>query len=256
MNYFRTDDTLSEFINNYTISNDDLELFYTFIVKQNYIEEFCKDNLFFLKNKSKIVEKWFYFLQKQNPAIKQNKTKNYGNTIYRATFGESYDLKQLANSPLHFAAGSNGTGLYAVTESRFAKSYIKNHLSKKFTQFDNKTGNILKICIDKNSIVINKLDIFRACKRFEKEITQMDLPDDFKNLFISFVSSDISISALLLGADAIFLPNGHIIILNKDILIFPENQTDFEKCTLKIDLEKFRNQDKTEHEKADNFLQK
>lgn len=255
MNYFKTCSLSKEIIDNYHISNADLNSFYEFLNQHDYFNKICNDHLFFLNNRPEIVEEWFYFLQQHKPNQNETKEKTYGNTIFRATFGDTYNLQQIANTPLYYSKGSNGTGLYAATDDIFGKSYIKTHLLKRFRDFDQKTGNIIKIGIDENATVMSKIDIHKAQKRFVEEISQMNINGDSKNIFKMFLSSDVSLSAILLGADIMFMPNGHVIILNKDALIFPKEKEDFQNCTLKIDLEKFRAKDKDEVQRVDEFLQ-
>lgn len=255
MNYFRTCNLASAFIDNYSISEIDLNLFYRFLNQNDYFDKFYNDHHFFDKYKSEIVEEWFYFLQKSQSKQNPSETKTYGNTVYRATFGSDYTLEQLATSPLHYSAGSNGTGLYAATNDPFGKGYIKNHLSKQFKAFDQKIGNVLKINLAEDAKVMSKIDIHRARDRFLQEINHLDIHEDLKTTFCALLTSDISISAMLLGADVMYMPNGHVVVLNKDALLLPETQEDFDKSTLKVNLEKFRDKDMEEVLKVDSFLQ-
>lgn len=256
MNYFKTDNATLEYIKNLSLSENDLNLVFDFLENQEYFDKFFKNSNFFLSNRTKLVEDWFYFLQNKLHSQTIKNQKAYSGTIYRATFGEPYTLEQLAASPLHYSAGSNGTGLYAVTDDVQGKHYIKMHLMKKFSKFDQKTGNIIRINLADNAVVMNKTDVFITQRRFINEILEQNIQSELKSALIAFISSDVSIPALLLGADVMYIPNGHVVVLNKNALAFPQNKANFENCTLKINLEKYRNHDKHEQQKADEFLQK
>lgn len=253
MNYFRCCDDYQDAIEKYSITNNDLELFCEFLSQNDYFNKNQSTEYFFNKNREEVVEKWFEFLQEKRP--RQAIPKKYGNSIYRATFGEEYTLEQLASAPLYFSPGANGSGLYAVVNDRFGTSYIKSHLRKQFHAFDNKKGNILKIDVKEDAKVMSKIDIHLARNRFSEEISQMSINADVKKCLIDFLNSDTSIAALLLGADMMYLPNGHVIVLNRDSLMFPETQEEREKYTLRVDLEKFRAKDEKEVQKVDDFLQ-
>lgn len=255
MNYFKTCDATNKIIDNHKISYDDLNLFKEFITKYNLTEFLIKSTNEISLNISLVIEKWFAFLQKNKnvPTIKKDAV--YGNTIYRATFGESFTLEQLANNPLHYSPGSNGTGLYAVTNSQMGISYIKNHLTKRFSPFTNNIGNVLKIDISENAVVMSKMHLCVAKTRFNEEISQMPITPEEKTIYSNFINLDISIIAMLLGADIMFMPNGHVIVLNKNSLIFPESKEELNKRTLRVNLEKIRLKDKEEQNKINNFIQ-
>lgn len=253
MNYFRCCDSYSEEIEKYSITDKDLELFCEFLSQNDYFNKNQSTEYFFNNSREEVVEKWFYFLQIKIP--KQEIPKKYGSSIYRATFGAAYTLEQLKNTPLYFSPGANGSGMYAVVNDRFGTSYIKSHLRKQFQAFDNKKGNILRIDVKEGSKVMSKIDIHQARDRFAREISQMSIDTAIKKCLIDFLNSDTSITALLLGADMMYLPNGHVIVLNKDSLMFPETQEGFEKYTLRVDLEKFRAKDECEVQRVDEFLQ-
>lgn len=256
MNYSKLQNQSVDYIKHRPLSEDDLNLIFDFLENQEYFDKYFRDGNFFLKNRTQIVEDWFYFLQNKVPAQITERQNAYSGTIYRATFGEAYTLEQLAASPLHYSAGSNGTGLYAVTNDGQGKHYIKMHLLKKFSKFDQKTGNIIKVKLAENATVLDKTNIFMAQRHFVENILNLDIQSELKSALISFLSSDVSIPALLLGADVMYIPNGHVVVLNKNALAFPANKEDFENSTLRIDLEKYRNHDKHEQQKADEFLQK
>lgn len=254
MNYFRCCDDYKDAIDKYSITDRDLELFCEFLSQNDYFNKNQSTEYFFNKNREEVVKKWFEFLQVKKP--RQEIPETYGNSIYRATFGAAYTLEQLANAKsLHFSPGANGSGLYAVVNDRFGTSYIKSHLRKQFQAFDNKKGNILKIDVKEGARVMSKIDIHLARDRFAREISQMSIDTDIKKCLIDFLNSDTSITALLLGADMMYLPNGHVIVLNMDSLMFPETQEEREKYTLRVDLEKFRVKDEREVQRVDEFLQ-
>lgn len=253
MNYFRCCDNYSEEIEKYSITDRDLELFCEFLSQNDYFNKNQSTEYFFNNNREEVVEKWFKFLHVKMP--RQEIPETYGSSIYRATFGATYTLEQLASTSLHFSPGANGSGLYAVVNDRFGTSYIKNHLRKQFQAFDNKKGNILKIDVKEGAKVMSKIDIHLARDRFAREISQMSINADIKKCIIDFLNSDSSITALLLGADMMYLPNGHVIVLNRDSLIFSKTQEKCEKYTLRVDLEKFRAMDKGEVQHVDEFLQ-
>lgn len=255
MNYLRRCNFFNEYIKNYPLSIDDLNLFYEFLSKRDYFKANQTIPYFFRENRAKIVEEWFYFLQEKRPDQKSSGSSTYGSTVYRATFGDTYTLEQLASNPLYFSAGSNGSGLYAAVDDNFGKSYIKGHLHKQFKAFDNNQGNVLKIDVKDDAKIMSKIDIHRAKNRFIEEISQMNIDADLKNAFIEFIDSDVSISAILLGADMMYLPNGHVVILNKNSLLFPQTPEGFENHTLRVDLEKFRAKNLDEIQKVDDFMQ-
>lgn len=255
MNYFRTCDKTNEIINNHSISKSDLELFYNFLSQPEISEILLSPTFHSIENVSTLVKDWFNFLQSQknNSIIPKNAV--YGNTIYRATFGSEYTLEQLAKNPLYYSVGSNGTGLYAVTDTSQGISYIKRHLTKHFSAYNNSVGNILKIDIDENAKVFSKVHLCLARNRFIKEIDAMNLNDIIKKYFIRFLKTDISITALLFGTDIMFMPNGHIVVLNKNSLILPQDEETLKNNTLQVNLAKFRAEDKAEHQKVNDFLQ-
>lgn len=255
MNYFRTCNITNKIIKNHSITKSDLELFYDFLSQPKIAELFLSPASHSNENITKLVKEWFIFLQsqKKQTIIPQNAV--YGNTIYRATFGEEYTFEQLAKNPLYYSVGSNGTGLYAVTDTQEGISYVKRHLTKRFSAFNDDVGNILKIDIDENSNVFSKAHLCLACKRFINEIEGVNLNETMKKYFIRFLKTDVSITALLLGADIMFMPNGHIVVLNKNSLILPQDEKIMQNKTLQVNLEKFRMKDKTEQQKVNDFLQ-
>lgn len=252
MNYFKNCDITNKLIDNHSISEKDLTLFNEFINTYGLHDYLLKDFKDININISLLVEKWFAFLQRNKTTTKNDAV--YGNSIYRATFGESFTLEQLAKNPLHYSRGSNGTGLYAVTNSQMGISYIKNHLTKRFSPFSN-NGNILKIDISENAVVMSKMHLCVARTRFNEEISQMPITPEEKTIYSNFINLDISIIAMLLGADIMFMPNGHVIVLNKNSLLLPESKEELNKRTLRVNLEKIRLKDKEEHNKIDNFIQ-
>lgn len=255
MNYFRTCDVTNEIIKNHSISKNDLELFYDFLSQPKIAEIFLSPTFRSNENITKLVKEWFNFLQSQKNQIIIPQNAVYGNTIYRATFGKDYTFEQLAKNPLYYSVGSNGTGLYAVTDTQDGINYVKHHLTKRFSAFDEDVGNILKIDVDENSNVFSKAHLCLARNRFISEIEGLNLNETMKKYFIRFLKTDVSITALLLGADIMFMPNGHIVVLNKNSLILPQDEKLMQDKTLQVNLEKFRMEDKAEQQKVNDFLQ-
>lgn len=255
MNYFRCCDGYTDYIDNYSLSQQDIELMSEFLKEYKRFYGINNDGYFYSNNRANVVEAWSYFLEEKRPKTKPKTPPTYGSTIYRATFGEKYTLEQLINNPLYFSPGVNGSGMYAAIDDRYGSNYIKKHLQKQFTAFDNKIGNILKIDVRDDAKVMSKIDIHRAKIRFIEEISQKNMDENMKHTLSAFIDSDPSITGLLLGADMMYLPNGHVIVLNKDSLMFPETQEDIENHTLQVNLEKFRAKDEKEVQKVDEFLQ-
>lgn len=254
MNFFRTCEINNQFINEYSISNADLELFYDFMSLEPIFNIYFNGSVETIKeNTPYIINQWFKFLQQRKPSS-VSKDEVYGGTIYRATFGKEYTLEQLAKNPIYYSKGSNGSGLYAVDDTPFGKSYLKNHLTKQIFPFDNKVGNILKIDVNENAFVMSKIHLMYARERFVEEIKSANIPDIQKKAFIYLLKTDISITALLLGSDMMFMPNGHVVVLNKKALILPRYTKKLEEQTLQVDLEKFRARDSQEHQKVNAFL--
>lgn len=250
MDFLKSCNLTNNLINNYSISNKDICLFYEFLTSHNI---FSSNDLYKFKQEY-LVSEWFKFL-KQYKFQGEQKKLEYGGTVFRATFGEEYTLKQLAQSPLHFSKGSNGTGLYAATSSYLGKSYIKLHLTNRFLPYHSKIGNILKIDVSENAVILNKFNIFKAQYKLAEEISNMNISEELKNLFIKFLKLDVSIPAILLGIDIIYIPNGHLVVLNKDVLILPKNNILLQDKNLRVNLEKFRLKDAEEIKKVDEFLQ-
>ncbi len=258
MNYFRTCDANRQIIKAHSISTEDLELFRAFLsTDQIYNIYFNTSKETFEQNIPLIVSQWFKFLQqhKKVPVSVHLESDTFETPIFRATFGCDYTLEQIAKNPLYYSKGSNGTGLYAVDDTHFGLNYLKHHLLKRFSAFDDKVGNILKIGVSEDATVMSKSDIMLATKRFIEEIRAMNISPEYKHAFIRLLTTDVSISALLLGADMMFMVNGHVVVLNKKALILPKTATGFERQTLQVDLERFRSQDALEQEKVNAFLQ-
>ena len=257
MNYFKSCDITTKLINDYSISDADLELFYNFLSQEHILNIYLNASPEeFNKNIPYIISCWFEFLQNQKTFSNISQNAVYGGTIYRATFGSEYTLEHLAKNPIYYSRGSNGAGLYAVADIPFGISYLKNHLSKRFSAFDDKVGNILKIDVNENSTIMSNGHIKLAKVRFIEEIRAMNIDERAKSLFIKFLNTDSSITALLLGADITFMPNGHVIVLNKKALILPTSIEKSKNQTLRINLEKFRARDSIEIQRINEFLQK
>ncbi|MBQ4542118.1 MAG: hypothetical protein IJA23_04630 [Clostridia bacterium] len=255
MNFFRTCDINNDIINSYSISNQDLELFYDFMSLEPIFKIYASASReTIIENTPYIVATWFRFLQQRKPSS-VSKDEIYGGTIYRATFGSEYNLEQIAKNPIYYSKGSNGSGLYAVADTTFGKSYLKNHLTKRIYPFEDKVGNILKIDINDNSLVLSKIHLMYARERFIEEIKMANIPEIQKKAFIYFLKTDISITALLIGADMMFMPNGHVVVLNKKSLILPHSAEGLKNQTLQVDLEKFRARDTQEYLKVNAFLE-
>lgn len=249
MNYLKSSSIYREIINNYSISNKDLGLFYDFLTSHG----FYFSNDLHKYSTEYIVSEWSKFLQNNRQLNKNNF--EYGGTVFRATFGKHYTLEQLAQSPLYFSKGCNGTGLYTAVNSIMGKSYIKYHLNNKFLPYEYNTGNILKIDVSDNAAIINKMQILKAQNKITDEILNTNIDKDLKKLFIDFFKLDVSIPAMFFGADLIYIPNGHIIILNKGVLMFPKKPEQLQNNNLQVNLEKFREKDSNELAKVDKFLQ-
>ena len=254
MNFFRTCEINNSIINEHSISNEDLELFYDFMSLEPIFKIYTSGSVETIKeNTPYIVGTWFKFLQQRKPSA-VSRDEIFGGTIYRATFGSDYTLEQLAKNPIYYSKGSNGSGLYAVADTSFGKSYLKNHLTKQIYPFDDKVGNILKIDVNDNSTVMSKIHLMYARERFIEEIKMANIPEIQKQAFIYLLKTDISITALLVGADMMFMPNGHVVVLNKKSLILPRSAEGFKNQTLQVNLEKFRARDTQEHLKVNTFL--
>ncbi len=254
MNFFRTCEINNQIINDYSISNEDLTLFYDFMSLEPIFNIYFNGSAETIKeNTPYIVSKWFQFLQQRKTSA-VSRDEIYGGTIYRATFGSEYTLEQLAKNPIYYSKGSNGSGLYAVADTSFGKSYLKNHLTKQIHPFDDKVGNILKIDVNDNALVMSKIHLMYARERFIEEIKMANIPEIQKKAFVCLLKTDISITALLIGADMMFMPNGHVVVLNKKSLILPHSAEGFKGQTLQVDLEKFRARDEQEHLKVNTFL--
>lgn len=261
MNYNKVCEQFTNRIKDYHLSNDDIELFKEFLTRRQNLEQLLnKTNESPEQNLQNLLASWFKFMQEsgrypQKEVIDPTQTPQ--TYIFRATFGKKYTLSQLAHSPLRYSKGSNGSGLYATIEDNNGPNYLKQHLKNRYHAFkDEKVGNVLKIGLREDSVIMDKPALRLIQHRILKELHSADIEDHYKFILMKFISSDISVLSMFFGTDMLYLPTGHVIVLNKDTLMFPHYKKDFDKQTLRVDLERFRNNDKNEEQQIDEFLQK
>ena len=187
------------------------------------------------------------------------------NVILRANVGERFDINFFKNTPLYISNGANGSGLY-FAENEY--NYILQHF-KKFEELQIKTGNVWKMVINPNANLIDRITLYKLQQRLIQAVNNEQYEDGTplkfncnKQILINLLNSDVSVIAILFGAQAIYVPfkhasrengtSGDLILLDKNAVCLPKNGV--YKCNMKIDLKDVATNESEIREKLSNFM--
>lgn len=167
------------------------------------------------------------------------------NVLLRANVGERFDVNFFANTPLYVADGDNGSGLYFCENET---DYVKNHF-KKFSNTLEKVGNVWKMVVNPNASLIDRITLYQTQQKLIENVNRGFYDDGSKcefngnkNALINFLQCDVSVVAVLMGAQIIYVPFKHLsqgkssgdaIVLDKSAVMLSNK---IYRCNAKVDL--------------------
>ena len=174
------------------------------------------------------------------------------NAMFRATSNEPYDVNFFLNSKIVLRNGDNGSGIYFSEGSgSYLPRYVISHLRDK--PVNENTGNIYKVALNPDASFIDRTILYMIIKDLTKAIddgcysdgTKLNIGCD-KELLKRVISCDFAVVALLLGANAIYVPYkenalvqgdkkflGHYVLFDKKPVIVTSNTL---KLNTKVDI--------------------
>lgn len=192
------------------------------------------------------------------------------NAMFRATSNASHDINTFLNSKIVLRDGDNGSGVYFSEGSGlYLPNYVVNHLKDK--PVNEPVGNIYKVALNPDASIVNKMFLFQTMNELKKSIdngcyldgTKLNLGCD-KEVLKRLLSNDVSVVALLMGANAIYVPFrecatvqgksmflGHYILLDKSPAVITENT---DKLNAKVNITKLKTNPEPEIEKIKSIL--
>lgn len=194
------------------------------------------------------------------------------NAMFRATSNEAHNINHLLNSKVVLRDGDNGSGIYfSEGVGSFVPRYVISHLKDK--PVNENVGNIYKVALNPDASVVDRIFLYNTIKELKKAVdngcyadgTKLTFGCD-KELLKKVLSNDFSVVALLMGANAIYVPLketamiqnqfkflGHFILLDKNPIIVPKETS---QLNARVDITNLKNNPTEEIAKIQSVLTK